>query len=266
MTEVMSVFDLARLARQRRRPRLWVRPDGAVDLQPLGGPDLGKIEPQIREVHFHPRKGEELHQTWESLASLRRLHPEALLHGLSPGWVSQHGRDALDRACAAGLQRFCWFTGELGSDQHPAAQGWQALADAPVDKVAVFVYGPEHSLADAQQRLQLLAGASRLQQVLPLPRAAGDLVLISGATTDGVRDIEMLAFTRSQLDAQVCVRASWAALGFKLAQSSLAFGADGYGGWGLEELLTYTSRCRPADRVTLDQALAGAAEAGMEPE
>jgi hypothetical protein len=254
----LNLFELGRRARSKRHERVWLRADGAVHLLP-SSPDWGKLERSVQEVHFHPRKDETPQQVVALVAQLREQFPGAKIHGLSPGWLKRHGFEVLDQIR---LDSFCWFTGELTGAASGAAQGWEECADLKLPKVAAFVYGPEHSPEDLEKRLDALRDAD---QIVPLPRAVGDLVVIAGATTDGPQDVEILSRTRALAEPVQWVRASWGALGFKLAQSSLAFGADALGGWGLEEQLAYSGRMRPADLVGWDEARAGALEAGMDP-
>lgn len=254
----MNLFELGRQARRKRHGRVWLRADGAVQLLPTT-PDWGKLPVEIKEVHFHPRKGDSPEQVLTQVRELRAQFPQARLHGLSPAWLQKHGVDILNQLR---LDSFCWFTGELTGPSSPPAQGWEECAALKLPKIAAFVYGPEHTPQDLEKRLDLLREAD---QIVPLPRAVGDLVVIPGATTDGTRDVEILSRTRALAEPVQWVRASWGALGFKLAQSSLAFGADALGGWGLEEQLAYSGRMRPADLIGWDEARAGVMEAGMEP-
>lgn len=257
---IVSLFELGRQARARRHSHLWVRADGAVLLLPAA-PDWGKLEIEVKEIHFHPRKDQTVAEVLAQLRELRAQHPSARLHGFSPGWLKRHGMQILPDLQAAGLDSLCWFTGDLTEDG-AAATGWEECADLPIARIASFVYGPEHSADLVVARVQKLSGA---EQIVPLPRAVGDLVVIAGATTEGTRDIEVLSRTRALAGCGQRVRASWGALGFKLAQSSLAFGPDALAGWGIEEQLAYSGRMRPADLIGWDEAWAGAREAGMEP-
>lgn len=250
----MTIFELARQARANRNTEVWLRADGAVGLNPMEGPDLGKLPVDVREIHFHPRKNDSLEQARELLKEARLQYPEASVHGLSPGWWSRHG-ELLD------VDSLCWFTGELGDDNSPASKGWQKFAELDLPKVACLVYGPEHTPAQLEARLQAIAAAPKVTQLVALPRSVGDLVVIPGATTDGTWDVEMLARCRAALPPSIRVRASWGALGYKMAQSALAFGCDGLAGWGLEEHLAYSGRMRPADVVGWDQAREGLEEA-----
>jgi len=255
----LSLFEWGRKARPKRAPRVWLRPDGSVLLEPAG-PDWGKLPREVREVHFHPRKDRSFQDVLDALRGFRANYPEARIHGFSPGWLQRHGRACLPELQEAGLDSLCWFTGDL-NEAAPAAQGWEACAGLPIAKIASFVYGPEASMQALEARVKALSEAD---QIVPLPRAVGDLVVIRGATTDGTLDIEVLARCRVWAQSSQRVRASWGALGFKLAQSSLAFGADALAGWGMEEQLAYSGRMRPADLIGLDEARAGVWEAGME--
>ncbi|MFN8610300.1 MAG: hypothetical protein U0931_22375 [Vulcanimicrobiota bacterium] len=254
----MNLFESGREARRKRHPRVWLRADGAVHLLPTA-PDWGKLPLDVKEVHFHPRKDDTPDQVLRQVQELRARFPEARLHGLSPGWLHKHGLEILNQLR---LDSLCWFTGELTGPSGPAAQGWQECAALKLPKIASFVYGPEHSLEDLAKRLDQLRDAD---QIVPLPRAVGDLVVIPGATTDGPWDIQVLSRSRVLAEPAQWVRASWGVFGFKLAQSSLAFGVDALGGWGLEEQLAYSGRMRPADLIGWEEARAGAREAGMEP-
>lgn len=245
-----DLFSLGRAARARAHAEVWLRADGAVHLLPQS-PDWGKLPREVTEVHYHPSKGQTIEQVREEIAQVRQQYPGARLHGLSPGWLERNGSELLEL-----FDSFCLFTGELGAPPHPAAQGWRKFSELP-NAVATLVYGPEHSLEQLQERLKHLENVG---QVVPLPRAVGDLVMVSGATTDGTWDIEVLSRCRALLPARVRVRASWGALGFKLAQASLAFGADALAGWGLEEQLAYSGRMRPAELVGWEEARAGLRE------
>lgn len=256
-----DLFGLGRRARARRHSAVWLRADGAVWLS-LGASgrspvELGRLPLDVREVHYHPQKDDSPEFVRQRLGELRAEHPGAVLHGLSPGWLSRHG-------LPEGLDSLSLFTGELERDEAAAARGWPDALACDIDMVATVIYGPEHTASQLEQRLTRLAQAPRLRQVVLLPRAVGDLVVVPGATTDGTKDVEFLALARCLLPASVRVRASWGALGFKLAQSALAFGADALAGWGLEEQLAYSGKMRSADLIGWDEARAGVREAGMD--
>lgn len=222
------------------------RPDGAVAL--VLGTDEAFPE-GARCVHFHPARDEA-----DPAARLASLRERGLpIHGLSPGWVRRHGLLPVDSLSV--------FTGSLSQGPEPAAEGWQACLELGVPYVATILYGPRDSEAALTERLGLLQGAS---SVVLLPREAGDQ-LLGEECTDGVQDARFLALARRTLPASVRVRASWAALGWKMAQATLAFGADELAGWGLEEALAYGKKVRPAATVGAAEVRAGIEEAGREP-
>ncbi|GMU55935.1 MAG: hypothetical protein AMXMBFR33_50810 [Candidatus Xenobia bacterium] len=167
------------------------------------------------------------------LPSLRQAFPEAWVHGPA-------GLDGLDSVALLG--------------QRPECSGMPEVATLTYDQTTPV----ESLLAD----LQSLARRKWLVSCVLLPEGVGDQVL-SPATTWGSRDVALLSAARLLLRCHV--RASWGALGWKLAQASIAFGTDELAGWGLEEQLTYAGRFRPAAQVSHEEAEAGILEAGRIP-
>lgn len=261
-TQTMDLFTLGRKARSRRHSQIWLRADGAVWLclgaEAKPAVDLGRVPQDIREVHYHPQRDDSVETALRHVAQLRAEYPAARLHGFSPGWLHKHELQTVP------VDSLCLFTGELTGPVSAAANGWDQLLNSPLHKIAVVVYGPEHTPEQLEVRLQRLNHAANLDQVVLLPRAVGDLVVIPGATTDGTRDIEFLALARAVLKPEARLRASWGTLGFKLAQCSLAFGSDALAGWGLDEHLAYSGKMRSAEVVGWDEARAGVTEAGLE--
>jgi hypothetical protein len=261
-TQTMDLFTLGRRARERRHRDVSVRADGAVWMalgaQGRNAVELGRLPQHITEVHYHPHRDDSPEAAFERVVQLREEFPGVPVHGFSPGWLRKHGLTDVP------ADSLCFFTGELSGAVSPAACGWETLLHIPVDKVAVVVYGPEHTPAQLESRIAKLNEATHLTQLVLLPRAVGDLVVVPGATTDGTRDVEFLALARAVLHPTVRLRASWGTLGFKLAQCSLAFGADALAGWGLDEHLAYSGKMRSAEVVGWDEARAGVAEARLE--
>ena len=224
----------------------WYREDGAVALV------VGEQEtfPETaRCVHFHPAKDE-----GDPAARLTKLKARGLpVHGLSPGWIGRHGVLPVDSLSV--------FTGSLDDRNEPAAEGWRKCLNLGLPYVATIVYGPRDNETQLAERLAHLHGAA---SVVLLPREAGDQ-LLGEESTDGVQDARFLALARRSLPESVRVRASWAALGWKMAQATVAYGADELAGWGLEEVLTYGKKVRPAATVRAEEARAGIEEAGREP-
>lgn len=173
------------------------------------------------------------------LKKARSLHPDVWVHGP-----------------VEGADSFALVTPELGKPWAPASYS------GPV--VASFTYPPGFAPEHLLDRLEALSQVANLVAVSPLPAAVGDRVLVPGATTDGTDDAAVLAACRLVLP-KVHVRSSWAALGWKVAQVCLAFGADTLSGWGAEEQLVYSSRTRPASTVDREEVEQGIREAGFEP-
>ncbi len=169
----------------------------------------------------------------DRLPALRQAFPEAWVHG-------PVGLDGLDSVALL--------------NSRPECSGKPEVATLTYDQTTPV----ESLLAD----LQSLAGRKWLVSCVLLPAGVGDQVL-SPATTWGSRDVALLSAARLLLRGHV--RASWGALGWKLAQASIAFGTDELAGWGLEEHLTYGGRFRPAAQVSHEEAEAGILEAGRIP-
>jgi hypothetical protein len=127
--------------------------------------------------------------------------------------------------------------------------------------IAVLSYTPEvdpDALVAACRKAADLPG---LQSVVPLPLGAGDRIPLKGFTTSGTTDLMVISVLRHFLPAQVRVRASWAALGWKVAQLGLLYGADELAGWSAAEGLVYGGRVRAAARVESEEVELGVEEA-----
>ena len=243
---MISVFELGRDALAHSRTQVGYREDGAVLL--VAGGEPAAVE-QPRCVHFHPGKDEAA--PLERLAELRQRGLP--VHGLSPGWVRRHGLLPVDSLAL--------YTGALQGPAGAAAEGWEQCLGLGLPFVASLTYGPGDPERALLERLERLTAAS---SVLLLPRASGDRMLAE-ATTDGLQDVRFLAQARKALPATVRVRASWAALGWKMAQATLAFGVDELAGWGLEEELAYGNKRHSAMQVGAAEVREGIEEAGREP-
>jgi hypothetical protein len=117
---------------------------------------------------------------------------------------------------------------------------------------------PEALLAACRKAEEL----PRLRTVIPLPLGAGDRIPLNGFTTSGTTDAMVISVLRHFLPREVRVRASWAAMGWKVAQLALVYGADELAGWSAVESLVYGERVRAAARVELDEVELGVEEAG----
>jgi hypothetical protein len=257
-------FTLARRARSLNpTTEVGYREDGSLVLA-LGSEEatcpveLDGLPLEPRVVHYHPAKGWSVEQAAADVKALRARYPQAWIHGLSPAWLQGKNFELVQ---IAGLDSFCLYTGEVGGAATGAAAGWEECLNLDIPVQASFSYGPNASLEDIRERLHRIG---KVTSVLPLPLAIGDRIVLPGATTAGVQDIEVLATCGCELPGAQ-VRASWAALGWKIGQATVAFGATELTGWGLEEMFAYSSRSRPAGVVGRAEVLQGIEEIQREP-
>lgn len=195
-----------------------------------------------RMIHFLPDREETPAQVHDRLVALRQAFPDVWIHGGDPGWSERHG-------VLVGVDSRALFTARPEPGDRP--------------EVATVVYGQETPVQSLLAELRQLSVRKRLVGLVLLPEGVGDQVL-SPATTWGSRDMALLSVARLLMP-RCHVRASWGALGWKLAQASIAFGADELACWGLEERLAYGTRCRPASQVEHEEAEAGVTESGRIP-
>lgn len=238
--------------------RVWIpRPAPPPRPDPLRHPP-----PAVREVHYLPSLETTPRQVAERLGELRGEYPEAWFHGLYPAWVEAHGLQGLKTAVWAGLSSLALYTGPVEGPDERAA-GWEKLLDLELRVVASFVYRNSSAPEALARRLHALGRCPGLATVVPLPARPGDRFWLPDQTTDGTCDAAVLASTRLAL-ARAHLRASWAGLGWKLAQVALSFGADEVAGWGAEEQLAWGDG-PPASWVSASEAQAGLAEARRQP-
>ena len=140
------------------------------------------------------------------------------------------------------------------------AEAGEAPSSKPV--IAALQYSPDVSPEALESACQAAAQIPGLRSVVPLPLAAGDRIPLEGATTSGPTDVMVVSVLRHFLPAEVRVRASWAALGWKVAQMALIHGADELAGWSVAESVAYSTRVRAAARVETDEVKCGVEEAG----
>lgn len=264
-TSTFDLFGQGIAAQQKTGSEVGFRADGSVLLvlgsaEPADPCELGKLPREPLTLHYHPLKQDTLPEVLQRIKELKQLN--LAIHGLSPGWVDRHGRDALRAAQEAGLDSLAWCSGGIG-ETSPAANGWEALQDFDIPKVASFTYSPRDSAEQIEERIAKLAAGRNVQTLSPLPASVGDMVVVKDLTTDGLQDVTVLI--RCRLQCNCHVRASWAALGWKMAQSTLGFGVDELTGWGLEEFLAYSQRLRPSSVIGREEVLAGIKEAGRRP-
>ena len=140
--------------------------------------------------------------------------------------------------------------------------GLQELRGLNKPVIAALQYSPDVSPEALESACQAAAQIPGLRSVVPLPLAAGDRIPLEGATTSGPTDVMVVSVLRHFLPAEVRVRASWAALGWKVAQMALIHGADELAGWSVAESVAYSTRVRAAARVETDEVKCGVEEAG----
>jgi hypothetical protein len=127
----------------------------------------------------------------------------------------------------------------------------------------VFVYTPDVTAEAISGVVRQTEGLEKLKSVVALPLGAGDRIPLPGLTTSGSTDVMVLSALRHLLPQQVRVRASWAALGWKVAQLALLYGADELAGWTAAEAAVYSGRVRAAARVENEELECGLNEAGV---
>ncbi|MFA5505355.1 MAG: hypothetical protein WC314_12450 [Vulcanimicrobiota bacterium] len=138
----------------------------------------------------------------------------------------------------------------------------EIIAGLPL--LATFKYSPEVQPEALLAVCEIAADIAELQGIVPLPLGAGDRIPLPGATTSGPLDMMVISVLRHFLPAPIRVRASWAALGWKVAQMGLLYGADELAGWSAAESVAYSSRVRSAGRVETPEVEQGVEEAGRE--
>ena len=195
---------------------------------------------------------EEEQQESEFLEAVKRVRaefPEAELAGFGP------------KSCWPLLDRLVMKVGEVGKDFTLDSQ-WDSQNQVAQKLSAVLVYSPEASPEALEKACEALLRAKNLHGVVALPLGAGDRIPLPGLTTAGTVDMMILSALRLLLPQEIKVRASWAALGWKVAQLAVMYGANELAGWSAAETAVYSGRVRAAARVEEDELLQGMVEAG----
>lgn len=189
------------------------------------------------------------------VAQQRQDYPEAELAGFgSPDLPFGQRFTGLDRAV--------FLAGRLDQEFEPASDLAQSKeSDLGIPLTATLSYAPTVSCEALAQAADQLSGVPGLVAVVALPAGAGDRIPLAGLTTAGSTDMMVISALRILLPIGVKVRASWAALGWKVAQVALAYGADEIAGWSAAETLAYSGRVRAAARVERDELDLGLEEA-----
>ena len=197
--------------------------------------------------------GQTLEEFQSLLPELRCAHPQAELAGFGP----------LDSAVVdrlRGLDRGVVLAGRLEERFLPSSE-FAEFHRLAMPLTAVLVVTPATTVEAIEQASEALSELLTLVSVVPLPAGAGDRIPLPGLTTAGSLDAMVISALRLTLPREVRVRASWAALGWKVAQVALAYGADEIAGWTAAETLAYTGRVRAAGRVERAELDVGLEEA-----
>ncbi len=187
------------------------------------------------------------------LRGLRNDHPHTEISGYGPLTVEPSQR-------FEGLDRGVVLVGKVGETFVPS-DDLARLDGVEVPLTAVFIYSPDLTPAILESLVDHLLRLPTLASVVPLPAGAGDRIPLAGLTTAGTTDLMVISVLRLLLPMSVRVRASWAALGWKVAQVALAYGADEIAGWTGAEAIAYSGRVRAASRVERAELNEGLAEA-----
>ncbi len=213
-------------------------------------PKAGEDRPPLAVALTPQGKGQSLEEFRALLAETRTAHPGAELAGFGPLEAPLSQRyEGLDRAVVSAGKAADRF---LPSEELASA----ATLSLPV--TAVLVYSPDVSAEALESAVTALRALPNLVGVVPLPAGAGDRIPLPNLTTAGSTDAMVISVLRLLLPSVVRVRSSWAALGWKVAQVALAYGADEIAGWTAAETLAYSGRVRAASRVErkeLDEGL-----------
>ena len=192
----------------------------------------------------------------QTLVDVREEYPETELSGYSPENKIY---------CTKLFDRVVVQMGEAGLQFSPSSAWRDRLPEqSHCDVSLVLVYTPEVSPEALEQAARQAAQVENLVSLVALPAGAGDRIPLPGLTTAGSTDMMVLSVLRHLLPSPVRLRASWAALGWKVAQMALLYGADELAGWTGAETLVYSGRVRAAARVEQDEVACGLAEAGCE--
>lgn len=192
----------------------------------------------------------------QTLADVREEYPEIELSGYSPNNKAR---------CTNLFDRVVVQMGEAGLQFSPTPDWRDRLPEqSHCDVSLVLVYTPEVSPEALEQAARQASQVENLVSMVALPAGAGDRIPLPGLTTAGSTDVMVVSVLRHLLPSPVRVRASWAALGWKVAQMALLYGADELAGWTGAETLVYSGRVRAAARVEEDEVGCGLSEAGCQ--
>ena len=249
-----------------------VEADGATELHIVGGCDPGlPLEYYVSMI-----------------AELRRRHPRVCLQaftaveiasmadaaGLSDGDVLRRLKDAgLTALPGGGAEIFSPRVRGLVCPRKHSGKRWLAVSREAhllgIPTNATMLYGHVETL---EERIDHLARLRELQDdtggflcFIPLPFHPGNTGLDHLKRTSAVDDLKTIAMARLMLDNIPHIKAFWIMLGARLAQVSLAWGADDLDGTVLEERITHSAGAATPQRMTVDEIRRLIVEAGRTP-
>jgi aminodeoxyfutalosine synthase len=157
--------------------------------------------------------------------------------------------------------------------QKLSPEGWLEVAQTAhrqgVRTNATMLYGHMESLAERVDHLVRLREAQDetggFLAFIPLAFHPKNTHLPDLPETTGFDDLKNLAVARLMLDNFPHIKAFWIMIGVKLAQLSLAFGADDIDGTVIEEKITHMAGAKTPMGLTRAQLLHMIREAGCEP-
>jgi aminodeoxyfutalosine synthase len=153
------------------------------------------------------------------------------------------------------------------------AEGWLAVAKTAhrlgIRTNATMLYGHLEIAAERVDHLLRLREAQDdtggFLTFIPLAFHPENTQLSDLQATTGIDDLKNLAVARLLLDNFPHIKAFWIMIGVKMAQLSLAFGADDIDGTVIEERITHMAGAQTPQGLTRAQLLHLIQEAGCEP-
>ncbi len=153
------------------------------------------------------------------------------------------------------------------------AEGWLAVAKTAhrlgIRTNATMLYGHQETAAERVDHLLRLRetqdDTGGFLTFIPLAFHPKNTQLPDLPETTGIDDLKNLAVARLLLDNFPHIKAFWIMIGPKLAQLSLAFGADDIDGTVIEERITHMAGAQTPQGLTRAQLLHLIREAGCEP-
>lgn len=206
----------------------------------------------LEAIVITPDKDQTEDDFLKTISDLKESYPALKLSGFSPENSPR---------CTAHFDSVVVKVGEAGTEfcEEP---GWQERLPEGIPTVLTLVYRPEVTADALEAAIKRIAEVENVISVVPLPLGAGDRIPLVGLTTAGSTDVMVISVLRYSLPDTIRVRASWAALGWKVAQLALCYGADELAGWSAAEVASYSGRVRAAARVERQELLLGLEEAG----